>query len=159
MKRNCEVCDQSLVRGGLWGGRGAALVPLDRRQKEARDPSRGHGEDSAGAFLSPEWLARLQGHLPFSLPTTEQGSQARSGLALSSTLGAWLAHSRDLICPLAPPVKGAPLEVTEEAAAMRQLQDWTLTWKCLGSSKRARQNPEQREKKGQLWALALPSPR
>lgn len=150
LKRNCEVCDQSLLRGGLWGGRGAALVPLDRRQKEARDPSRGHEEDSARAFFSPEWLARLQGHLLFSLPTTEQGSQARSGLALSSTLGAWLAYPRDLICPLAPPVKGAP---------MRQLQDWTLTWKCLGSSKRARQNPEQREGKGQLWALALPSPR
>lgn len=82
LKRNCEVCDQSLVRGGLWGGRGAALVPLDRRQKEARDPSRGHGEDSARAFLSPEWLARLQGHLLFWLPTTEQGSQAMALLFL-----------------------------------------------------------------------------
>lgn len=34
--------------GRLWGGRGAALVPLGKRQKEARDPSGDMGRTVLG---------------------------------------------------------------------------------------------------------------
>lgn len=37
---------------------------------------------------------------------------------------------------------------------MRQLQGWTLRERCLGSSEKARQNPEYHERKGPLWALS-----
>lgn len=111
------------MRGGLWGGRGAALVPLERRQKEARDPSRGRGEDSARTLLRMAGPTSHQGSLAVARATIYTPCQQLRRVHRQDTasfflalLGAWLAHPQDLICFSTTPVKKVPLEVNEEAA-------------------------------------------